>query len=239
MQSLYRYLARPVPCSYLPDQTAQIEYEYVLALSIEDYTDRLLAGWRRFGASLFRPRCRLCRCCQSMRVDVARFRPDRSQRRAWKANADSTRLRIGPPGLSAEKLLLYDRYHQHQAETRDWPEHDPRDADSYRSSFVENPIPTEEWSYLRGSALVGVGYVDALPIGLSAIYFYHDPDHRGLSLGTFNVLRLVAEAADRGLPHVYLGYYVAACPSLAYKARFRPSEVLAPDGTWQPFTPEP
>ena len=37
----------------------------------------------------------------------------------------------------------------------------------------------------------------------------------------------------RGLPHVYLGYYVAGCRSLAYKAHYRPHEILALDGRWR------
>ena len=67
---------------------------------------------------------------------------------------------------------------------------------------------------LVGERLVGVGYVDALPQGLSAIYFFYEPDERGRSLGTYNVLRILAGAATRQLPHVYLGYYVAGCRSL-------------------------
>ncbi len=235
MKSLYRYLAQPVPCGYLSEQTARLEYEYVISLTTEEYADRLLKGWRRFGSSLFRPRCRKCSACQSLRVDVARFQPDRGQRRAWKANAGSTRLQIVAPELTSTKLRLYDRYHLYQSCSKGWPEHTDRDAESYLASFVDNPIPTEEWCYFDGPELIGVGYVDVLPIGLSAIYFYHDPDHRALSLGTFNVLCLLAEAARRGLPHVYLGYYVSACRSLAYKNRFRPSEILAADGSWQPF----
>jgi arginine-tRNA-protein transferase len=43
------------------------------------------------------------------------------------------------------------------------------------------------------------------------------------------------EAAGRGLPHVYLGYFVAGCRSLEYKARFRPNETLDTTGEWRPF----
>jgi arginine-tRNA-protein transferase len=78
-----------------------------------------------------------------------------------------------------------------------------------------------------------VGYVDALPGALSAIYFYYDPDERRRSLGTFNVLSVLAAAAARGVPYVYLGYYVPGCRSLEYKARFRPYELLE-GGTWRP-----
>ena len=45
----------------------------------------------------------------------------------------------------------------------------------YAESFVDNPFVTQEWQYRVGEKLVGVGYVDHLPEGLSAIYFYYDP----------------------------------------------------------------
>ena len=74
--------------------------------------------------------------------------------------------------------------------------------------------------------------MDALPEALSAIYCYYDPTERARSLGTFNILSLLASARERGLPHVYLGYYVAGCRSMEYKRTFRPNEVLGPNGTW-------
>ena len=77
--------------------------------------------------------------------------------------------------------------------------------------------------------------MDALPDGLSAIYFFYDPDERHRSLGTFNVLSIIDAARQRGLPWVYLGYYVEGCGSVEYKGRFRPNEVLRPDGTWGAF----
>ena len=65
-----------------------------------------------------------------------------------------------------------------------------------------NPFRTEEWTEYVGSRLVAVSYVDALRHALSAIYCYHDPVDRARSLGTFNILSLVAAARERGLPHV-------------------------------------
>jgi arginine-tRNA-protein transferase len=80
-----------------------------------------------------------------------------------------------------------------------------------------------------------VGYVDVVPEGLSAIYFFYDPDERERSLGTYNVIAILREAAARKIPYVYLGYYVEGCRSLEYKARFRPNEVIHPDGRWRLF----
>lgn len=235
MQSLFRYIAPPSTCGYLPDRDWSLEYEMVVDLSASEYTDRLCRGWRRFGGMLFRPRCESCQACQTLRVDVARFRPSRSQRRAARRNEGEVQLRIGPPSVTREKLLLYDRFHAFQSETKGWPDHPAKDPASYRESFVNNPAFTEEWCYYLDNRLVGVGYVDDLPLGLSAIYYFHDPAHRERSLGTWNVLCLLDAARRRQVPYVYLGYFVEGCPSLEYKASFRPNQVMHADGAWRDF----
>jgi arginine-tRNA-protein transferase len=235
MISLYSFIAPPSQCGYLPEQQWSLEYEFFLAMQPADYLLRMKEGWRRFGHMVFRPRCPTCNRCQSLRVSAATFTPSRSQRRAAKANEDDVRLVIREPSVSTAKLRLYDRYHEHQADTKGWPLHAPKNADDYRQSFVENPFVTEEWCYYLASRLIGVGYVDVLPEGLSAIYFYYEPDLRERALGTWNVLSLLEEVRRRGLPYLYLGYYVEGCPSLEYKASYRPNEVLGPAGAWQTF----
>jgi arginine-tRNA-protein transferase len=235
MESLFTFVAPPSPCGYLPAETWQLEYEVVASLSPDEYMQRLLAGWRHFGEMLFRPRCPACTACCSLRVDVENFRPDRSQRRVRTANEGEVRLVIGPPSVSRAKLRLYDRYHAYQSDAKSWPQHPAKDAESYLGSFVRNPFPIQEWCYYLGDHLVGVGYVDDLPGGLSAIYFYYDPEERPRSLGTWNVLSVLDQARRRRLPHVYLGYYVEGCSSLEYKARFRPNELRGADGIWRSF----
>lgn len=236
MITLFTFLAPPDRCGYLPEQTWQLRYEIVGELSDHEYSERLLQGWRRFGHSLFRPECPSCRACLPLRVDTERFQMSRTQKRVWKKNVDSIRLEIHSPTVTREKLALYDRFHAHQSRTKGWPEHAGNSADSYHDSFVNNPIGTQEWCYYLGKQLVGVGFVDHLPIGLSAIYFYHEPDLRERSLGVFNVLTVMAMAKTWRKPHVYLGFYVEECASLVYKAKYRPNEVLDPRSKkWIPF----
>jgi leucyl-tRNA---protein transferase len=148
---------------------------------------------------------------------------------------DDVQVRIGRPIVARAKLTLYDRFHAHQAELRGWPEHPAKDAASYRDSFVNNPVFTEEWCHYLGGKLIGVGYVDDLPGAMSAIYFFYDPDYRERSLGTWNVLRILEEAKSRGRECVYLGYFVEGCLSLAYKANFKPNQIRHPDGVWRNF----
>ncbi len=229
------FVDRPSRCGYLPDRDWRLEYQVALELDAGEYAERLLRGWRHFGRALFRPRCHGCDACRPIRVDVARFRPDRSQRRARKANQADLRLEVAEPAAGPAQLDLYRRYHAHQAGAKQWPSRRHEGLDEYRETFVDNPFPVQEWRYHLGDALVGVGYVDWLPVGPSAIAFLHDPDHRDRSLGTYNVLALIDHARAAGLPHVYLGYYIAGCASMAYKARFAPNQTLDAGGRWRDF----
>lgn len=235
MISLFHYETPPGPCGYLLDRTWQYENEVVAALSPAELDERLRQGWRRFGHLLFRPRCPACKACQSLRVDVARFRPNRSQRRNRHANEGVVQVEFGRPHLTREKLDLYDRYHAHQSTAKGWPDHGPKDASGYRESFVNNPVSVEEWRYSVDGRLVGVGYVDVVPSGLSAIYYFYDPHERHRGLGTWNVLSVIDRASRQGLSYVYLGYYVAGAASLEYKANFVPNEARDADGTWRLF----
>jgi arginine-tRNA-protein transferase len=228
MEPLFSALDPPSPCQYLPRETWQLRHELFPNLDAVTYAERLRTGWRRFGPVVFRPECPTCRQCLSLRVPAATFRPNQSQRRAWKRNAAEVRVSIGAPASSPEKLDLFHRYHRWKHQQQGWPDAAAQDL----AAFVDNPFPTEEWTYELGGRLIGVGYVDALAGGLSAIYFFHEPDQRHRSLGTFNVLSLLQRARAHRLPHVYLGYYVAGCRSLEYKARFRPHEIYTPDGRW-------
>lgn len=235
MESLFRYTVPPSVCGYLPEQRWSLEYEMVADLGPAEYEDRLQQGWRRFGAMLFHPRCPACQACQSLRVVVAEFAPNRSQRRAWQANHGVIDVRVGPPRVSRAKLDLYDRFHAFQTDLKGWPEHPPKDVASYRETYVHNPPFTEEWCYYLQGRLVGVGYADRLPTSMSAIYCFYDPDERGRSLGTFNVLSLLAECGQRRLPFLYLGYFVDGCRSLEYKANFKPNQARHADGQWRDF----
>jgi arginine-tRNA-protein transferase len=245
METIFHYVAPPSPCGYLPHREWSLEYEYVARMSQAEYLSHLLDNWRRFGNMLFRPVCGSCQACRSLRVDVADFRPDRSQRRCRQANQTVIELCIGKPSVNRANLSLYDRYHAFQADHKGWPHHAPRDAASYAESFVHHPFPVEEWCYYLNGQLIGVGYVDVLPAspkgskeavgGLSAIYFFYDPRQRERSLGTWNILCLIEEAARRQLPFVYLGYYVEGCVSMSYKTRFVPNQIRGPEGGWRTF----
>src|SRR5688500_10534388 len=158
-------VSSPDACNYLPDRVSRLQYEFAPDLTRDEYNHKLRAGWRRFGHVLFRPLCTACDMCRSLRVPASEFTPTRSQRRAWNVNRSAVTIRVGPPSASRERLDLFERFQQHGHETKGWP----AEAGHGLELFVDNPFPTEEWSYYVGERLVAVGYVDAVADGLSAI----------------------------------------------------------------------
>lgn len=211
-----------------------MEYEAVGEISRKELQDRIEQGWRRQGYLLFRPVCQTCHACQPIRVLVQKFQPDRSQRRVIKANQNVV-LKIGRPNISMDRIDLYVRHHAHHAEQKGWKKCNPLTAANRIGIFMSAATDLEEWAYYLDGKLVAISYIDVLEQGFSGVYFYHHPDYRKHSLGTWCVLSLIQRARDLGTPYVYLGYYVAGCRSMEYKARFSPSEVMGIDGQWLPF----
>ena len=82
-----------------------------------------------------------------------------------------------------------------------------------------------------------VSLIDRLDDGISAVYTFYDPAYRPGGLGNWSILWLVEECRRQGLPYVYLGYWIAESPKMAYKARFPALERLT-SGEWVPFTGE-
>jgi leucyl-tRNA---protein transferase len=238
MNRIVLHTEPPGRCDYLPHESMQLLYGIAPDLLPSQYVELLRTGWRRIGPVVFRPDCPSCRQCLSLRVPVASFRPSRTQRRIWKHNAREVARKIASPSMTPERLALYQSFHDHGHQTKGWPaprDRNAGDGESGLDLFLRNPFPMEEWSYWIEDRLLGVGYVDTLAEGLSAVYFFHEPREHKRSLGTLNILHLIEAAYHRGLSYVYLGYYVEGCRSLEYKARFKPNEVFK-DAAWGAFT---
>jgi arginine-tRNA-protein transferase len=105
----------------------------------------------------------------------------------------------------------------------------------YRSMVEDSTVRTKIAEFRASDdELQAVSLVDRLDDGLSAVYSFYDPTRDRQSLGTWSILRLVDECRRLGLPYVYLGYWIAESPKMAYKARFPALERLVASG-WIPF----
>ncbi len=224
MRLLQHRIAGPEPCPYLAGLSSTTETLLMTGVSPVELERLLERGWRRFGPVDFRPVCGDCTECVSVRVPVARFAPSQNLKRVLK-RASRLRVEVSAPIVDEQRLALYRRWHAGREVERGWRP-DRIGAESYAMQFCFPHPASREFTYWEGDELVGVGIADETPHALSAVYCYHDPARAKLSIGTVNVLRSIDYAKERGIAHVYLGYCVEGCPSLRYKARFKPQERL-------------
>ena len=64
------------------------------------------------------------------------------------------------------------------------------------------------------------------------VYSFFDPEEAKRSLGNLMILDHIERCQQLDLAYLYLGYWVEGSPKMDYKARFKPCEILGPDG-WQ------
>ena len=223
------YTTAPLPCPYLPGRTERKIVTELSGTEAEALHERLSrAGFRRSHNIAYAPVCPGCQACVPIRVVSEDFTPDRTQRRILRANANLTVSEM-PARATAEQFTLFQRYQKNRHADGDMAAMGYYD---YRAMIEDTPISTGLLEFRDAQdRLLGACLTDWLADGLSAVYSFFDTNEEKRSLGTFAVLWLIGRARSLGLPYVYLGYWVPESRKMAYKARFRPSEILI-SGAW-------
>ncbi len=225
-QHFYRTSA--LPCPYLPGQTERKLITELVGCEAEGlYNILSRAGFRRSHHLAYRPACVGCAACLPVRIRIAEFTPSRSLRRITRGNAGLA-TRIAEPRATLEHYRLFARYQRSRHADSDMASMTFGD---FRAMIEDTPVNSRllDLRTAQGHCR-GVCLFDVLDDGLSAVYSFFDPDEERRSLGTYLVLSLVHEARHQGLPYVYLGYWIANSPKMAYKIRFRPLEALDASG---------
>ncbi|MEX1828635.1 arginyltransferase [Luteibacter sp. CQ10] len=218
----------PHTCGYYAERTAQNLVVDPGAPNLDRlYGPALSKGFRRAGGHLYLPQCNGCQACVPCRIDVERFEPNRTQQRCLKRNADLTVIEA-MPGFTHERHALYQRYLQARHSGGGM---DSADADDFQRFLSAPWSPTLFLEFRRDDRLLGVAVTDVLLAGVSAVYTFFDPDESSRSIGTFGVLQQVDLARRRGIPYLYLGFWIANHPKMDYKRRFHALEVRR-HGRW-------
>lgn len=221
------------PCPYLPGRVERKVFARLSGNLAQPLSEALThSGFRRSQSIAYRPACEGCSACVSVRILVDAFEPSRNFKRVEKRNTDLVRSEVVAEATREQFALLRTYLDSRHAGggMSDMGLFD------YVAMVEETPVDTQIVEYRRPGtdgkpgALVACALTDVLRDGVSMVYSFFHPGEDARSLGTYMILDHIRDAKSRGIPHVYLGYWVEGSEKMNYKTRFRPMEALARDG---------
>jgi arginine-tRNA-protein transferase len=216
------FLTPTHPCSYLTRNNAQtLFFDPRETISPAIYQNLTNQGFRRSGSHLYRPHCDTCQACIPIRVPVADFKLNRTQKRTPRRNKD-LEVRIEEATFTKKHYHLYERYISLRHADGDMY---PASEDQYRSFLLSPWSKSLFVSLYKENQLLSVAVTDRQPNGLSAIYTFFEPLEEKRSLGVLSILEQVKLCRQLELPYLYLGYWIKGCAKMAYKIGYRPAEL--------------
>jgi len=169
-----------------------------------------------------------------VRVPVDAFVANRSQRRALRQHRDLVARVVG---LAFEQEH-YDLYLSYQSTRHAGGGMDNDSREQYSQFLLQSKVNTRLVEFRAPDVSTGghgrlcaVSIIDVLNDGLSSVYTFFDTAEAHASYGTYNILWQIEQCRLLRLPYLYLGYWIEASPKMAYKAKFRPFEILQ-QGRW-------
>jgi leucyl-tRNA---protein transferase len=230
------YLTAASPCPYLPNRQERKVFTHLIGRRAVTLNDQLTqSGFRRSQTIAYRPACEHCRACVSVRIKTGEFRSSRNFRRILELNRDIAGS-VTRPEPTSDQYSLFRRYLDARHSDGGMADMTVIDyATMIEDSHVESRLVEYRPSEKNADGerpLVAACLTDLLADGLSMVYSFYEPGQQQRSFGTYMILDHIERARRLGLPHVYLGYWVAGYRKMAYKARFLPQERLGMNG-WE------
>ncbi|WP_025771866.1 arginyltransferase [Thioalkalivibrio sp. HK1] len=225
------FMTSPSDCGYLAQRKARaivVDPDHPKDAPLYGLLSQI--GFRRNGATIYRPHCDDCRACIPVRIPVDEFRPSRSQRRVRAANRDLS-LRILAPTFDDGHFALYKKYLRARHPKSEMNE---ASASDYQAFLFSPWCDSLLFEYSIDDRLIAVAVIDRLPNALSCVYTFFDPEHGHRSPGSKAILQAIEYARGSNRRWVYLGYYIPDSTSMRYKGNWHPQERLI-EGRWRRF----
>jgi arginine-tRNA-protein transferase len=192
-------------------------------------------GWRHFGTEFFRynyqfPAQGGIQAIWPLRLDLAAFRPSKSQRRVLRRNADAD-IRIVPAVVDPEREAMFLRH-----STR-FIDNIPDSLRVFMPAAEPARVPCQCLSVEVRAAgrLIAVSYLDIGRASVSSVYAMFEPDASWRSPGTLTLLAEIQWAAAQGKRWLYPGYATREPSAYDYKKRLRPLYYYDWRGSWLPL----
>ncbi|MDH5518683.1 MAG: arginyltransferase [Gammaproteobacteria bacterium] len=211
------YLTVEHSCAYFADRICQnVIPDPNIAMQAEFYEQLGMVGFRRSGDHIYRPHCPQCSACVPVRIKVADFLPNRSQRRCLKQNSD---ISVKPVAAeyNDEFFALYKKYLNQRH--GDGEMKNPS-ADDFKHFLICDWSHTHFLEFRENEQLLAVAVIDKIHNGLSAVYTFYDPEHARRGLGTYAILQQIRHCKNHRAPYLYLGYWIEQHPKMQYKINF-------------------
>ena len=138
------YLTSPQPCPYLPGKMERKVFANLLIDgAVRSMTSLTRSGFRRSQTIAYRPACKACGACRSVRIDVAAFEMSRRWKRVLAKNAMLEREPC-QARATREQFRLLKRYLNHRHPGGGMTEMEIRD---YAGMVDASPVQTVVFEY--------------------------------------------------------------------------------------------
>jgi arginine-tRNA-protein transferase len=223
MTSIPLFLTHEHPCSYLDGEIAQSAFVQTSFHTLPSIYPKLIAkGFRRSGNEVYIPHCARCSACIPARLEVAKFKANRKQKRCWKKNINTQAI-VKPPVFEQAHYDMYLRYQNIRHNEGSMAHSSP---DEYLNFLSSTWCNTQFIEFSINNELAGIAVIDRLDNALSAVYTFFEPKFSSYSLGVYAVLWQIQQAKLQDREFLYLGFWIENCKKMSYKIEYKPIQLL-------------
>lgn len=218
--------------------TSMFWHEFIRTSIDNEELEVLLAdGWRHFGTWFYRHILSLngdeLSKVLPVRINLARFRQSKSQRKLWRRNNKRVRVVFRDAFIDREKELMFSRHKQR------FKSNVPETIYTFFSSCPSKiPAHTMECCLFDGDKLFGVSFFDITLHCTSAIYAMFLPEYSGWRPGIYTMLAEVDFSISNNKKYHYMGYAFRESSFYDYKKQFYGVEVYDWNGHWRAYERE-